>query len=77
MTLFVDSHHHIWDLRAVHDPWLMARGVERFFGHPTPIQRSYLPAEFCAEAGAQGFSASVHVQVGTADGLAEARWVFA
>ncbi len=75
MTPFVDAHHHLWDLRAVHYPWLMAKGVERFFGDPTPIQRNYLPPEFFAEAGAQGFGASVHIQVGAADGLAEARWV--
>jgi predicted TIM-barrel fold metal-dependent hydrolase len=75
MTDFVDAHHHLWDLRAVDYPWLMAKGVERFFGDPTPIQRDYLMREFCAEARAQGFGASVHIQVGAADGLTEARWV--
>ena len=67
MTAFVDAHHHLWDLRAVHYPWLMAKGVERFFGDPTLIQRNYLMAEYCAEARAQGFGASVHIQVGAAD----------
>ncbi|MAK93324.1 MAG: amidohydrolase, partial [Gammaproteobacteria bacterium] len=71
----IDSHHHLWDLNAVSYPWLEARGVERFFGDPTPIQRNYLHAEFAGDAARQGFGASVHIQVGAADPLAEARWV--
>lgn len=72
MTM-IDAHHHLWDLQAVHYPWLMARGVERFFGDPTPIQRNYLLDEFRRDAA--GFAGSVHIQVGAEDGLAEARWV--
>lgn len=71
----IDAHHHLWNLSAVHYPWLMARGVERFFGDPTPIQRNYLLDEFRADAGSEGFTASVHIQVGAEDGVAEARWV--
>ena len=71
----IDAHHHLWDLTAVHYPWLMARGVERFFGDPTPIQRNYLIDEFRSEAEVQGIAASVHIQVGAEDGMAEARWV--
>lgn len=71
----VDAHHHLWDLDAVHYPWLMAKGVERFFGDPTPIQRNYLIDEFRAEASAEGFDASVHIQVGAESGWAEAKWV--
>jgi predicted TIM-barrel fold metal-dependent hydrolase len=71
----IDAHHHLWDLSAVNYPWLMAKGVERFFGDPTPIQRNYLLDEFRREAAAQGFTASVHIQVGAQDGLAEAQWV--
>ena len=71
----IDAHHHLWDLGAVHYPWLMARGVERFFGDPTPIQRNYLIDEFRSEASVQGVAASVHIQVGAEDAMAEARWV--
>jgi predicted TIM-barrel fold metal-dependent hydrolase len=46
----IDAHHHLWDLSAVYYPWLMARGVERFFGDPAPIQRDYLINEFRSEA---------------------------
>lgn len=75
MNNWIDAHHHLWDLDAVHYPWLMARGVRRFFGDPTPIQRNYLLEEFRAEAKAEGFTASVHIQVGAQDGMTEARWV--
>lgn len=71
----IDAHHHLWDLEAVHYPWLMARGVRRFFGDPTPIQRTYPVEEFRGEAEAEGIRASVHIQVGAEDGLAEAHWV--
>lgn len=69
----IDAHHHLWDLNAVHYPWLMASGVARFFGDPTPIQRDYLLEEFRNDASA--FSGSVHIQVGAEDPLAEAQWV--
>ncbi|WP_170376619.1 amidohydrolase family protein [Ruegeria atlantica] len=69
----IDAHHHLWDLTAVHYPWLMEKGAVRFFGDPSPIQRNYLLPEFQADA--QGFSASVHIQVGADDPWAEAQWV--
>ena len=75
MTGWIDAHHHLWDLQAVQYPWLMARGVRRFFGDPAPIQRDYLLNEFRGEAQAEGFAASVHIQVGAEDALAEATWV--
>ena len=75
MTDWIDAHHHLWDLSAVHYPWLMARGVKRFFGDPTPIQRDYLLSEFRSEAADCGIRASVHIQVGAESGLQEARWV--
>jgi predicted TIM-barrel fold metal-dependent hydrolase len=71
----IDSHHHLWDLKAVHYPWLMEFGKPRFFGDPTPIQRDYLLKEHRAISQSHGFAASVHIQVGAEDGLAEARWV--
>ena len=71
----IDSHHHLWDLSAVHYPWIEASGVTRFFGDPTPIQRNYLIDEFRRHASAEGFTGSVHIQVGATDGFAEANWV--
>ena len=53
----------------------MEFGKERFFGNPKPIQRNYLIDEFRGDAESNGFKGSVHIQVGAADGLEEARWV--
>ena len=69
----IDAHHHLWDLAAVHYPWLMAEGQVRFFGDPAPIQRDYLLDEFRRDA--VGFGGSVHIQVGAESGWDEARWV--
>lgn len=71
----IDAHHHLWDLTQVQYPWLMEKGAPRFFGDPAPIQRDYLIEEFRQDAAAQGFAASVHIQVGAADGWQEAEWV--
>jgi len=64
----VDAHHHLWDLGACHYPWLMAKGVERFFGDPTPIQKDYLVADLRDDARDFELEASVHIQVGVAPG---------
>lgn len=77
MTAMIDAHHHLWDLKAVHYPWLMAQGVPRFFGDPRPIQRDYLLDEFRADATPLGMNGSVHIQVGADDPMQEARWVHA
>ena len=71
----IDSHHHLWDLGKVHYPWLMQRGVKRFFGDPTPIQRNYLSADFKSDHGKLNVVNSVHIQVGAENGLNEAQWV--
>ncbi|MEO1488252.1 MAG: amidohydrolase family protein [Pseudomonadota bacterium] len=73
----VDAHHHLWDLSHCHYPWLMERGVKRFFGDPAPIQRNYLVHELREDFGALPVEKSVHVQVGVAleDSLKETRWL--
>jgi predicted TIM-barrel fold metal-dependent hydrolase len=75
MTGLIDAHHHLWNLSAVHYPWLMEHGAARFFGDPTPIQRDYLIKEFRANAAPHGITASVHIQVGAAAPHSEAAWV--
>jgi len=73
----VDAHHHLWDLDAVRYPWLMARGVKRFFGDPAPIQKNYLVEDLRNDAAAFELLGSVHIQVGVAEGdeLLESRWL--
>lgn len=77
MRRIVDAHHHLWDLDACDYPWLMARGVTRFFGDPTPIQKDYLVDDLRADAIDYELAASVHVQVGVAPGdeLKETAWL--
>jgi len=77
MRRIVDAHHHLWDLDACHYPWLMARGVARFFGDPTPIQKNYLVPDLRDDAADYELAASVHVQVGVAPGdeLKETAWL--
>lgn len=72
-----DAHHHLWDLTAVRYPWLQAKGVERFFGDPTPIQKNYLPDDLRNDASEFTIEKSVHIQVGAhaEDHLVEAEWV--
>ncbi|MGI9285810.1 MAG: amidohydrolase family protein [Pseudomonadales bacterium] len=74
---FVDAHHHLWDLSACHYPWLMARGVQRFFGDPAPIQKNYLVADLLSESSVWVPEKSVHIQVGVdaADNINESRWL--
>ncbi|WP_298632844.1 amidohydrolase family protein [uncultured Umboniibacter sp.] len=71
----IDSHHHLWDLAKVHYPWLIQRGVTRFFGDPTAIQRDYLSADFQSDHGKLNVVDSVHIQVGAENGLNEAQWI--
>jgi predicted TIM-barrel fold metal-dependent hydrolase len=73
----IDAHHHLWDLQALEYPWLMARGVKRFFGDPTAIQCNYLQRDLARDAQNFKLLGSVHVQVGVADCdvIAETRWL--
>lgn len=77
MRHIVDAHHHLWDLDAVQYPWLMASGVRRFFGDPTPIQKNYLVDDLRDDARDYVLDASVHIQVGVAEGdeLRETEWL--
>ncbi|MEM1105529.1 MAG: amidohydrolase family protein [Pseudomonadota bacterium] len=73
----IDAHHHLWDLSACTYPWLMARGVHRFFGDPEPIQKNYLVSDFRADFGGLPVTQSVHIQVGVAPGeaVSETAWL--
>lgn len=64
----VDAHHHLWNLSAVNYPWLMEKGVVRFFGDPAPIRKNYLVADLREDASGYELSGSVHIQVGAAEG---------
>jgi len=73
----VDAHHHLWDLKVCHYPWLMAKGVKRFFGDPAPIQKNYQIEHFFADIENLPVIGSVHIQVGVEESqsLDETRWL--
>ncbi len=64
----VDAHHHLWKLDEVTYPWVSAKGIKRFFGDPTPIQKNYIPTDFSTDWSGIPITQSVHVQVGVAKG---------
>ncbi|MBB5785454.1 amidohydrolase family protein [Jiangella mangrovi] len=71
----VDAHHHLWDLSQPY-PWLQeAAGQLQVHGDDTAIRRDYLLADYLADAAPLRLVASVHVDAGAADALAEARWL--
>jgi len=72
-----DAHHHLWKLDHCHYPWLMAKGVKRFFGDPAPIQKDYLVEEFRKDAAAYELAGSTHIQVGVeeSDAVKETEWL--
>ncbi len=71
----IDAHHHLWDLKKVHYPWLMAKGVKRFFGDPAPIQKDYLVEDLRSDAGEIILAGSVHIQVGANNSFEETTFV--
>lgn len=73
----IDAHHHLWQLDAVNYPWLMQKGVRRFFGDPAPIQKNYLVQDFEKDIGSLPVVSSVHIQVGAAtnESVAETAWL--
>lgn len=71
----VDAHHHLWDLRQ-HYPWLQENaGKLAVHGDDTTIRRDYLVADYLADVGSLPLVASVHVDAGAADPIAEAQWL--
>jgi len=73
----VDAHHHLWDLEYCHYPWLMEKGVKRFFGDPAPIQKNYLAQDLIDDFEQLPVRKSVHIQVGVddKDSVKETQWL--
>jgi predicted TIM-barrel fold metal-dependent hydrolase len=65
--VWIDAHHHLWDLSKVEYPWLLAKGEVRFFGQPDPIRKNYLVSDYQADTRGR-VAKSVHVQVGARSG---------
>ena len=73
----VDAHHHFWDPRINHHPWLTEAGVIPFrYGDYRAIRRPYLPDEYRADAAGHNLVGSVYVETewDPGDPLGEVRY---
>ncbi len=59
----IDSHHHLFDLKAVYYPWLTDQPEEHFLlGNYDGIKRNYSPEDFRADTGDLRVVKTVHVE---------------
>jgi predicted TIM-barrel fold metal-dependent hydrolase len=72
----VDPHIHLWDLEALHYPWL-AEPRRTFMGEYGSLAKTHAVEEFLADAGQVEVLKVVHVDAGhdPADPVAETRWL--
>lgn len=73
----IDAHHHLYDLRTGHYPWLQGPMLNRVFGDYSAIRRDYLIDDFLADVKHQNVVKTVHLQVeyDHNDPVAETRWL--
>ncbi|MBT7760454.1 MAG: hypothetical protein HN732_24195 [Rhodospirillaceae bacterium] len=59
----IDSHHHLFDLQAVHYPWLTDHQEEHFLlGNYDALKRNYSPADYRVDTGPLRVIKTVHVE---------------
>lgn len=76
MRTIIDAHHHLWDLKAHHYPWLSDQVIPRRFGDYAAIRNNYLPTDLLADAEHVKIIKSVHVQANMAgDPVQETAWL--
>lgn len=73
----VDTHHHLWDLKANYYPWLTDKVQPRVIGDYAAIRKDYLIGDFLADIADSGVVKSVHVQAehDHSDPVRETRWL--
>jgi predicted TIM-barrel fold metal-dependent hydrolase len=73
----VDAHHHLWDLRANHYPWLLDPKTPRVYGDHSPICKDYTLSDYLADMREQPMVKSVHVQADHdfSDPVRETEWL--
>lgn len=75
----VDAHHHLWDLRQGHYPWLQEEyNPQRFFlGAYRPLCQNFLPCDYRAASQGCRIMATVHVEAerDRTQQLAETIWL--
>ena len=76
----LDSHHHLWNLKALDYVWLKQIGKSKPFGDPTPIQKNYITKDFLNDVKKTSeieLVGSVHIQVDSAlaNPVSETSWL--
>lgn len=74
----IDAHHHLWDLKCGHYPWLQDAYHEEFFlGDYHALCGDFLPQDFLALTANQRLVGTVHVEAERArdEQLAETQWL--
>ncbi len=71
----VDAHHHLAQL-ALGYPWLAADApTDRYHGDDRQLREDYLIEQYRADTSQLPLVASVHIENGAADPIAEAEWI--
>lgn len=71
----VDAHHHLAKLDLGY-PWLAPDApVDRYHGDDRKLRQDYLIEQYLADASLLPLAASVHIENGAADPIAEASWI--
>lgn len=73
----VDPHHHLWDLDAVHYPWLVDQSPGSFVSTNPDLSRNYLLSDYLADAVDFDLVKSVNVEAhpDSIDPVAETAWL--
>lgn len=74
----IDAHHHLWDLRRNHYPWLRGRPEPHFFlGDYSPLKRDYMPADYRRDAAKHNVLMTVHCEAewDRDDQVGETQWL--
>ena len=75
---FVDAHHHLWDLKANHYPFLTDKPEPHFFlGAYDAIKRNYLPEDYLRDSSAHNVLTTVHceAEMDRSRQVDETRWL--
>ena len=71
----VDPHHHLWDLKALHYPWLEEPQQLEVHGSDSAIRTNALPSDYRAAFDGVPVVRTVAVDGVAEDGLEEAKWL--
>lgn len=71
----VDPHHHLWDLNAVHYPWLLSKSPDAFVRSYPELAKNYLLSDYMADVRDFDLVKSVHVEALPDNPVVETAWL--